>query len=251
MKWAKAIRLPGETPICRDCGQAFEAGRFAKYCPACRPTRRAAKRAKWRPTSDVVELLRARYDTRIKGRAIEIAKQLGWPKWAVCKLAQHLGLAGKWPLYRKAWTNAEIEFMRKWCGLRNIGWIAKQLGRPESAVCNKIKRIELSRRVVNGYSSVDVCRCFGMDHHIVDKWIRLGWLRATIPGGGNKDNWVRYSEDELRRFVRSHPLEFRLDKVDQVWFLGLMFGAPIDEEENLTTQRREGAKDERRSKDVA
>jgi hypothetical protein len=39
-----------------------------------------------------------------------------------------------------------------------------------------------------------------------------------------------FTETELRRFVREHPMAFRLDKVDQLWFMDLVFEGQIGSE---------------------
>lgn len=228
MRKGKPLRLPGAQAKCRDCGAEFAGGRFAQYCPTCRPLHRNPKRTKYVLDGETIALLKDRYDGRIRNRAAEIARQLGWPKYAVQRAARLLGLVV--PLratLRKSWTEDEISFLRSWAGQRNAGWIARRLGRPESSVHNKIKRLELSRAVSSGYSLREVCRCFGVDHHVVDRWIKNGWLRHGNRHEG--DRWPRFDEGDLRQFVRKHPLEFRLDKVDQVWFMGLVLGTPADE----------------------
>lgn len=212
---------------CEDCGGTFEAGKHAKFCPRCRPLHRENKRCKYVLDGIAIELLKDRYDSRVRGRAGEIARQLGWPTFAVKKAAKVLGLAGKWPADRRPWKTEEVAFLREWAGVRSASWIAKKIGRSETSVVLKLKRLRMSRRIANGYSVPDVADCFGVNHHSVDRWIEQGWLRPTVEGGDRSRVYSRYSDNELRRFVAAHPLEFRLDKVDQVWFLGLILGTPV------------------------
>ena len=80
-RWPKAIRLAGETATCTDCGAVFDGGRYARFCPVCRPLHRRHKRQKYVLGGVAVELLRERYDSSIRGRVAEIALKLGWPKW--------------------------------------------------------------------------------------------------------------------------------------------------------------------------
>ncbi len=95
--------------------------------------------------------------------------------------------------------------------------------------------MKISRRFRDGYTLRDLELCFGTDHHVIDRWIREGKLvgrrRGTQrrgqggrPGGvgaGPADAW-HFTDEGLVRFFRNYPMEFRLDKVDQLWFLGLV-----------------------------
>jgi hypothetical protein len=45
-------------------------------------------------------------------------------------------------------------------------------------------------------------------------WIKLGWLRV-------QDD--RITETSMMKFLRDHPEEYRLNRVDEAWFKGLMF----------------------------
>lgn len=228
---------------CEDCGDDFTAGAYAKYCPVCRPLHRQPRRQTWKITGEVAALMRERYDGRVPNRSLDIARQLGWPKHAVKHAARMLGLVvSARASLRKAWTEDEIAILQEWAGVRNAAWIARQLDRPESVVKSKMSRLQISQTVTNGYSLREVCRCFGVDHHVVDHWIEHGWLRLTLEGGDRSRQLSRFSDKELRRFVCNHPLEFRLDKVDQVWFLGLILGLPVLDEQRECQQpvRRAG-----------
>ena len=227
----KLFEKNARAKVCENCGGGFTAGKHAKYCSVCRSLHRRSKPRKWVLDGAAIALLRERYDGRVRNRTLEIARQLGWPKHAVRNAARSLGLfVPERSSLRQFWTSKEIAFLRQWAGLRNAYWIARKLKRPESSIHNKIRRLELSRAVTNGYSLREVCRCFGVDHHSVDHWIKNGWLRSGDFHEG--DRWPRFQEGDLRLFVRNHPLEFRLDKVDQVWFVGLLLGTPLLDEES-------------------
>lgn len=233
---------------CAECGATFVA-RYAKYCPRCLPTMRRSKPKKYRLDAAGLELLRARYDSRVKGRVAELAATLRVPGWWLKKEARSLGLAKT--VDRRDWTAEELVELETWAGVRSAGWIGRRLGRPELSVINKLKRMEISRRVREGYSVRDLARCFGVDDHVVARWVRLGWIRPTVPNGA--DRYTRYHDTTLLQFIRQHPLEFRLDKVDQVWFLGLVLGAPIDEASatRLTTANNKAASIQREKEPAA
>lgn len=225
-------KLPPTERRCKDCGKPFLAA-HAVYCPACRWKHRGRKAKKYAWTPERDQLLRERYDGKVKGRAASIGECLGWPAWVIKKRAQELGLAHPWPADRRNWTRQEERFLVNHAGSRHLHWLAAQLKRSETSVVLKLKRMQISRRWREGYTLRDLELCFGCDHHAIDRWIRKGWLqghrrgtRRTGPGGrghGPADAWY-FTDDDLLSFVRAYPAEFRLDKVDQPWFLDLVLG---------------------------
>ena len=78
----------------------------------------------------------------------------------------------------------------------------------------------------------------GVTKPTVSNWIRQGWLYArrrpddrTPQQGGH--TFIIYPND-VKRFVQEHPMVFDLAKVDQVWFMDLMFDGNI----GATVRRR-------------
>ncbi len=228
-------KYPKGPRACRDCGTPYIGGPAARYGPCCRWKHRGfkAKKYVWTPERD--QVLRERYDGRVKGRAAELARATGWPVWAIKKRAAALGLC--YGVDRKDWTPEETAFLWEHAGHRLTHWIAKQLGRSETSVVLKFKRLKISRRVREGYTLRELELCFGIDHHGIERWVREGKLVSTLPGrppttgrapgirrrgtDRSRDAWA-VSDADLLRFIDQHPLAFRLDKVDQVWFLDLL-----------------------------
>lgn len=223
-------RPPAEWRTCADCPARFRVKRRDSPSRRCARCRWKLGRGGWgrtrapkypnTPASDA--LIRDRYDGKRYGRAAEIAKALGWPCWAVKRRAQVLGLTHPWPKDRKDWTEAEIKFLLEWTGSRYVGWIAKKLGRSITSCALRLKRLKISRRVREGYTLRALELCFGIDHHGIERWVREGRLRMErgIPAGPNH-RW-KVSEAAVFEFIWNHPTAFRLDKVDQPWFMGLM-----------------------------
>lgn len=209
---------------CVDCSSKFQAGPEARFCNACRPLHRGRKTTKYPLTPEVEELLRSRYDTRVRGRAAEIARQLGWPTWMVKKTARKFGLTRPAPASRRDWTAEEIQVLRTWQGLRSAKWIGRRIDRSETSVVLKFKRMRLSRRIRWGYTIGDLSRCFGVDPHTIDRWLRYGWLDARPQGTARRHDIQRVSEKSVLEFVTKHRLQYRIDRVDQDWFLGLVLG---------------------------
>ena len=207
---------------CQDCHADCDAGPYARWCPDCR-WRYRGKPAIYVWTAERDDLLRARYDGRVKGRAEQVAQALGWPKWVITRRAAALGLT--YPADFRDWTPAEVTFLADHAGHRLPHWIARKLGRSHTAVVMKLRRLKISRILRDGYGLQDLEACFGVDHHVIDRWVEKGWLtiRQLSPGVA-KSKWY-VSERRILAFLRAHPMAFRLDKVDQLWFMDLMLNA--------------------------
>ena len=148
----------------------------------------------------------------------------GLPRWYIKRQAARLGLTMK--MDRRPWTQAEAGLVEHLVGRVSVATIAKRLRRPESSVVNKIKRLGTSRRVREGYTMRDLEQCLGEDHHKISVWIANGWLRDRLQGtnrhGGNGNDIHRIREKDVLHFIKNHPQEINLGKVDQVWFLDLV-----------------------------
>ena len=217
---------------CQDCGIEIEEGRkdrtpiAAKYCLRCRSERRRRTRLKyiWLPQHD--GYMRAHYHGGLhqRGQVIkELARQTGFPRWYIKRQAQRLGLTMHPD--RRPWTQDELDVLDGLLGRVSAGTIAKRLKRTESSVVMKIKSMGFSRRVSAGYTMRDLEFCLGEDHYKIQRWIANGWLRDGLQGtrrhNGNGHDIHRFREKDILAFVKQHPQEINLGKVDQVWFLDL------------------------------
>lgn len=179
-------------------------------------------RYEWTPDRD--EVLRARYDSRIKGRAKDLARALGVPKWAVTKRAAELGLSSPRGEFFDAreWTAEEDRKLIAWAGERSLRAIARRLGRTHNAVRNRMRRLKVSCRVSEGYTLRELELCFGVGHRTITRWIDRGWLEADRRDEDGEHPAYQVREVAILRFVQEHPLAFELRRVDQTWFLDLM-----------------------------
>jgi DNA-binding CsgD family transcriptional regulator len=148
----------------------------------------------------------------------------GLPRWYIKRQAARLGLTMHTD--RRPWTRAELDVLEHLVGCVSSATIAKRLGRAESSVVNKLKRMQTSRRLRNGYTMRDLEMCLGEDHHKIAGWIKNGWLQDHLQGtlrhDGNGNDIHRIREEDILNFVRNHPQEINLGKVDQTWFLDLV-----------------------------
>ncbi len=215
---------------CVNCDGTIEEGRKdrapieAKYCLKCRAERRRRAKLKynWLPQHDAY--MRAHYYGGLhrRGRVIkELVRQTGFPRWYIKRQAHRLGLTMHPD--RRPWSPKEMETLDRLLGKVSASTIAKRLKRTESSVVMKIKALGHSRRVTEGYTIRDLELCLGEDHHKIQNWIALGWLRDGFQGtgrnNGNGHSIHRFSEERIVNFIKAHPLEINLGKVDQTWFL--------------------------------
>jgi len=219
---------------CATCGRPIEEGRNrgeppteARYCSTCRAERRRRAKVKyaWRPEFD--DILKEQYHGGLNRRfqvLNRMVRMTGMPRWYIKRQAARLGLTMK--MDRKPWMSAELALLEKLVGRVSSATIAKRLHRPESSVVNKLKRLGNSRRVRDGYTMRDLEQCLGEDHHKISTWISNGWLRDRLQGtrrhGGNGRDIHRIRESDILAFLKSHPQEINLGKVDQTWFLDLV-----------------------------
>lgn len=230
--------------LCQQCGEAPSASPNAAYCRPCRKKRYRLARKKywWTPERD--QLLRDRYDGRVYGRVDEIADELGFPDWCVKKRAAALGLTRE--AKRRRWTEAEERLLEELAGEVCVEVMARHLRRSVSSVTLKLKRERLERQVAGDgiYTGGQLAEAFGVDLHVISRWIAEGKLRAHRRGADAKDleamaapqqiPWHIRQEDVLR-FVVRHPMAFRLDKVDQRWFMDLV---AVPAQEQLVEHRQ-------------
>ncbi len=207
--------------------QQAQPSHLAQYHSECQEQRARRSKPKyvWRTEYDAY--LRAHYFGGLN-RRFQVLNQMirltGMPRWYIKRQAARLGLTLH--MDRTPWTAREMNLLEKLVGHISSATIAKRLHRPESSVVNKLKRIGNSRRVRNGYTMRDLELCFGEDHHKITQWIKNGWLQDRLQGtrrhDGNGNDIHRIREKDILTFIRNHPQEINLGKVDQMWFLDLV-----------------------------
>ena len=183
-------------------------------CGANRPSGTKPKYT-WRPEYD--GYLKAQYfgglnrRFRVLNRMIRLT---GLPRWYIKRQAARLGLTMQ--MDRRPWTRAELDVLGDLVGRVSAATIAKRLHRPVSSVVNKCNRMQISRRVRDGYTIRDLEQCLGEDHHKIAGWIKNGWLQDRRQGTRRGKDIRRIREDDIVDFIRNHPQEINLGKVDQM-----------------------------------
>jgi hypothetical protein len=125
----------------------------------------------------------------------------------------------------RPWTSEEEVYLSERIGTTSLGTIAKHLKRSLAAVTVRANRLHLSARLADGYNISTLCEVFGTDHRRVGSWIRRG-LFGKPHGHGGRGGEIWLAESDVIRFIRKHPSEYDLGRVDQVWFKAMVF-APV------------------------
>ncbi len=229
--------------VCLDCGSAIEEGRrdcapvAANFCLKCRAARRRRHNRKYHWLPQHEDYMRAHYHGGLHQRGLvirEMARQTGFPKWFIKRQARRLGLTMHQD--RRPWTAQELDTLDRLLRKLSAATIAKRLKRTETSVVMKIKALGHSRRLSEGYTMRDLEECLGEDHRNIQKWIDNGWLRDRLQGtnrhNGNGHDIHRFRESDIIDFVKKHPLEISLGKVQQIWFLDLLLLKGTEHREN-------------------
>ena len=195
--------------IC-SCGKLAQSAKDG-LCVGCRG-RHARQKCFWTPEQDELlkdahRLARKEMSQALK-RLMEIT---GFSRSVLYHRAKALRLCRN----RKFWTVHEINFLRNHAGSVRIEELARLLGRSLSAVKNQLNELEILGRVREGYDLKSLAEFFGCDWRTVRRWEQRGLLRRTNSG--------KIGDDTLAKFLRSHPEEYDLRRVDQLLFKAIVF----------------------------
>jgi hypothetical protein len=140
-----------------------------------------------------------------------VQRQSGFTRVVILSRAEVLGLVF---CAKRPWTEGEVESLREDLGTHSKSQIARRLGRSYYSVKAQVAKMGVSARVSADYAQQDVEQLLGVGRKRVCQWIRNGWLH--LQGG-------RITERSLEKFLRLHPEEYQLSRVDEAWFKGMLF----------------------------
>src|SRR6266702_4544732 len=177
-------------------------------------------------------LILARYDSQT-ATITWLAEQLSTPetsipRWQVRKWAKDLGIAR---VKEPPWSEAEVSYLRNSVRRFGLKKIAKALGRTETSVKIKAKRLGIRKLVTgDGYTMRAVCRGLSVDHHQVERWLTNEWFwgerRESHRQGRQRGDIWYFTSDAIRELVRQHPEEIDLRRVDRDFFIEVLLGPP-------------------------
>ncbi len=149
---------------------------------------------------------------------------IGVPRWKITRWAADLGLARQ---KEPRWTEAERAYLEQAINSTSIAHIAQHLGRTQTAVRVKMKRIHINKSE-DDYTMRRLCDCLGCNHHMVQRWLDKGWLKGTRrhsdrteANGG--DMWL-FTDKHVRDFICHHPQEIDQRRVGWLWVVDLLCG---------------------------
>ena len=201
-----------------ECGLA-EAVQGGK-CRRCWAAALGDRRRAYRWTVELQDELRQAYALAKPARSAILdlmQKRTGWPRHALWDEAGRLGLrGGRYTL----WSAEEDAILAGKIGTVALSEIAAQLGRPFHSVAYRAKRLEMSRRVRDGYSLGELAEILGCSRpRLFDLIARgmLGRLKQTPKG-------PRVADRARLRFVRRHANEIDFRVADQTYLKGVLCG---------------------------
>lgn len=209
--------VPNKPVRCLRC-RRMTACAADQLCHSCRIIVRPNPRKRFVWTSEFDALLtsayrRAQNRTELSRSLAGLERRTGFTRVVILTRAVHLGVSFS---RRKPWTCEDCALLESWAGNYTVASIARKLKRTFASVKAKAKQLEISLRVTEGYSQTDLAELLGASPTSIRRWSRIGWL--TLVNG-------RVPEATVVRFLRLHPYEYQLRRVDEAWFKGLLFPA--------------------------
>jgi hypothetical protein len=207
--------IPHRPVTCIGCS-ARTACRKDALCHRCRIMGRPNARKKYFWTTTLDAMLRRAYmnaQNRVDLTAAldHIQRISGFTRFVIVAHAKELGLSFCEP---HPWSPVEIAFLQEHMGSLSRRAIAVKLGRTSYSVKGKASRLDIRLRVLQGYSREDLSQLLGTGIKQVRRWIQSGWI---------KEEAGRTPERSIAAFLRRHPEQYRLSRVDDAWYKGLLF----------------------------
>lgn len=207
--------VPKNPVECVQCHQvrAFRSGEPCQICKM-KTFPNPMQKCFWTPALD--DELRRIYTSANTRVALTtgittLVRKTGFGRGVVRERAQRLGLAFT---SKKFWSEQELRTLRDLSGSRSAHSIARTLKRSYASVHQKMHRLELSTRVLDGYTQDQLGELLGVSTKTIRRCVALGYLS---PRDG------RFSDRAVIAFLRKHPEEYSLKRVDETWFKGMLF----------------------------
>lgn len=150
--------------------------------------------------------------------SVYISGILGVTREAVKSRACRLGLGHLHT--RREWTKEEDDKLSLLLERYTVSSIANRLHRSVCAIKRRATYLQVSRKTRLGwYTQNEVCEILGANHRLINRYMDNGRLRATREGRA----WI-IKEKELKRFIRTYPMEFNGRNVDLLQVVHILAG---------------------------
>ncbi len=209
--------VPNNPVRCLQCGR-MNGCASDSLCHSCRMLGRSSSARKFVWTPELDDVLRRAYKSAhsradLSANLTHLQRRAGFTRNAILTRAVQLGLSFS---TRRAWTAEELQTLEDLAGRTTLKALSLKLNRTHASVQGKVKELGLSVRFREGYSLDDLRQLLGVSVRSIRAWLAAGWLR-TVRG--------RVPEACVVKFLRLHPGQYHLGRVDQAWFKGLLFPA--------------------------
>lgn len=222
--------------ICETCGTEGRQWRrespprfCSRACKSIGMAGKSLKRIKHTITPEMHIRIEQTYKTMTgNGEVNALCSKLQLPRWKITRYAITQGWIAK-QKKEPDWSERELRILSGSAHLsperiqKNLR--AAGFRRTTTGIVLKRKRMRFLQNL-NGYSSRSVAECFGVDDHVVTRWIKLGFLRAKRRGtmrtpqqGG--DIWY-IKERWIRKFLIEYLPEIDFRKIDKYWVVDLL-----------------------------
>jgi hypothetical protein len=162
-------------------------------------------------------LIRERYDRRTESIS-NLSVALGFPRWAIKKRAQMLGLA---KAKEKPWSDNEVTYLEAHFPRLAIHTLARKLNRSTTAIAVKAKRLGI-RKSGDGYTARSLAQALGVDDHKITRWVELGLMKANHRHTERKADMYLITDSAVKEFIVAYPTELDLRRADTVWLVDVL-----------------------------
>lgn len=176
-----------------------------------RPVVSAPKQGHGRPFTPAEDAyLCAEYSRRmIRDMAAQLGRNVQVVQQRIDRLIAEGRLNRADRCYHRPWTPAEDEYLADWWGMQPDTEVARHLRRSVDACKIRATRQHGLARKHQFWTARDVARLFGVDDHLVIRWIRDGYLAARKSSVGCSSGAMWEIQPEaIERFIKTHPWRY-------------------------------------------
>lgn len=170
-------------------------------------------------TDEEIGMIRAEYPEL---GPLGLSQKMGLDPWIVKAKARRMGIHyGK----QRAWKPGEIEFLRNNYSKMSATAISKIIGKTTFQIRHKLRNLAIQSSAENGSLNAEkIADVFGVSRLKVAAWIENGWIDATNLDKRGVYGYYEIDPWSVRWFIREHPEEFDLARVNQLAFLSIAMG---------------------------
>lgn len=176
-------------------------------------------------TAAEIEYLREHYPVlTLRAMARHLGRRWQTVQYYADRLIRQGVLTRRQRAWNPPWTAEEDEYLADHWGLLPDATVARKLGRTVAACKIRATRRHSLARSQQFYTARTVARLFGVDDHVVKRWIRAGVLKARpshVRAGGGGVMW-RIDDLDLQAFVKRYPYHYDRQRIERgTWWRNL------------------------------